>query len=231
MNASEVIKIVDDNIKARRSIRAFLRKPVEKQEILDLLNVAARAPSGTNTQPWQVYIITGAKKQALSDEIISIFNNPEALKEQTEEYNYYPSTWVDPYISRRRKVGFDLYGLLGLGKGDKEKMQAQTARNYTFFDAPVGVFFVIDRVMQQGSWLDYGMFVQSVMLAAKARGLDTCPQAAFTQFHRVVAKHLDLKPEQQLVCGMSLGYADTSKIENTLVTEREPAQNFTHFIE
>ncbi|MEY4481336.1 MAG: hypothetical protein RIQ84_498 [Pseudomonadota bacterium] len=231
MNASEVTKIVDDNIKARRSIRAFLPKPVEKQEILDLLNVAARAPSGTNTQPWQVYIITGAKKQALSDEIISIFNNPEALKEQTEEYNYYPATWIDPYISRRRKVGFDLYGLLGLGKGDKEKMQAQTARNYSFFDAPVGVFFVIDRVMQQGSWLDYGMFVQSVMLAAKARGLDTCPQAAFTQFHRVIAKHLDLKPEQQLVCGMSLGYADTSKIENTLVTEREPAHNFTHFIE
>jgi nitroreductase len=231
MNASEVTKIVDDNIKARRSIRAFLPKPVEKQEILDLLNVAARAPSGTNTQPWQVYIITGSKKQALSDEIISIFNNPEALKEQTEEYNYYPSSWVDPYISRRRKVGFDLYGLLGLGKGDKEKMQAQTARNYNFFDAPVGVFFVIDRVMQQGSWLDYGMFIQSVMLAAKARGLDTCPQAAFTQFHRVVAKHLDLTPEQQLVCGMSLGYADSSKIENTLVTEREPAQNFTHFIE
>ncbi|MEO0047858.1 MAG: hypothetical protein RLZZ410_817 [Pseudomonadota bacterium] len=231
MNASEVIKIVDENIKARRSIRAFLPKPVEKQDILDLLNVASRAPSGTNTQPWQVYIITGAKKQALSDEIISIFNNPEALKEQTEEYNYYPSTWIDPYISRRRKVGFDLYGLLGLGKGDKEKMQAQTARNYSFFDAPVGVFFVIDRVMQQGSWLDYGMFVQSVMLAAKARGLDTCPQAAFTQFHRVIAKHLDLKPEQQLVCGMSLGYADTSKIENTLVTEREPAHNFTHFIE
>jgi nitroreductase len=231
MNASEVTKIVDDNIKARRSIRAFLPKPVEKQEILDLLNVAARAPSGTNTQPWQVYIITGSKKQALSDEIISIFNNPEALKEQTEEYSYYPSSWVDPYISRRRKVGFDLYGLLGLGKGDKEKMQAQTARNYNFFDAPVGVFFVIDRVMQQGSWLDYGMFIQSVMLAAKARGLDTCPQAAFTQFHRVVAKHLDLTPEQQLVCGMSLGYADSSKIENTLVTEREPAQNFTHFIE
>ena len=231
MNASEVTKIVDDNIKARRSIRAFLPKPVEKQKILDLLNVAARAPSGTNTQPWQVYIITGSKKQALSDEIISIFNNPEALKEQTEEYNYYPSSWVDPYISRRRKVGFDLYGLLGLGKGDKEKMQAQTARNYNFFDAPVGVFFVIDRVMQQGSWLDYGMFIQSVMLAAKARGLDTCPQAAFTQFHRVVAKHLDLTPEQQLVCGMSLGYADSSKIENTLVTEREPAQNFTHFIE
>ncbi|TXI12889.1 MAG: nitroreductase [Polynucleobacter sp.] len=231
MNSPEAIKVIDDNIKARRSIRAFLPQAVDKQILLDLLNVAARAPSGTNTQPWQVYILTGAKKQAISDDIIRIFNDPEALKEQTEEYNYYPSTWVDPYLARRRKVGFDLYGLLGIGKGDKDKMQAQNIRNYTFFDAPVGVFFVIDRVMQQGSWLDYGMFIQSVMLAAKARGLDTCPQAAFTQFHRVVSQHLGLKPEQQLVCGMSLGYADMSKVENTLVTEREPAENFTHFME
>lgn len=231
MNSADITKVVDDNIKARRSIRAFLPKPVAKQDLLDLLEVSGRAPSGTNTQPWQVYVVTGEKKKAISDEIISIFNDPEALKEHTEEYSYYPSTWIDPYISRRRKVGFDLYGLLGLGKGDKEKMQAQTARNYTFFDAPVGVFFVIDRVMQQGSWLDYGMFIQNVMLTAKARGLDTCPQAAFTQFHRVIARHLDLKPEQQLVCGMSLGYADTTKIENTLVTERVSAESYTHFFE
>jgi nitroreductase len=231
MNSADITKIVDDNIKARRSIRAFLPKPVAKQDLLELLEVSGRAPSGTNTQPWQVYIVTGDKKKAISDEIVSIFNDPEAIKEHAEEYSYYPSTWIDPYISRRRKVGFDLYGLLGLGKGDKEKMQAQTARNYTFFDAPVGIFFVIDRVMQQGSWLDYGMFIQNVMLSAKARGLDTCPQAAFTQFHRVIAKHLDLKPEQQLVCGMSLGYADTTKIENTLITERAPAESFTHFIE
>jgi nitroreductase len=231
MNSADITKVVDDNIKARRSIRAFLPKPVAKQDLLDLIEVSGRAPSGTNTQPWQVYVVTGEKKKAISDEIISIFNDPEALKEHTEEYSYYPSTWIDPYISRRRKVGFDLYGLLGLGKGDKEKMQAQTARNYTFFDAPVGVFFVIDRVMQQGSWLDYGMFIQNVMLTAKARGLDTCPQAAFTQFHRVIAKHLDLKPEQQLVCGMSLGYADITKIENTLVTERVSAESYTHFFE
>lgn len=231
MNSAEITKIVDDNIKARRSIRAFLPKPVAKQDLLDLLEVSGRAPSGTNTQPWQVYVVTGDKKKAISDEIVSIFNDPDALKEHTEEYCYYPSTWIDPYISRRRKVGFDLYGLLGLGKGDKEKMQAQTARNYTFFDAPVGIFFVIDRVMQQGSWLDYGMFIQNVMLTAKARGLDTCPQAAFTQFHRVIAQHLDLKPEQQLVCGMSLGYADTTKIENTLVTERVAAQSYAHFME
>lgn len=231
MNSADITKVVDDNIKSRRSIRAFLPKPVAKQEILDLLEVAGRAPSGTNIQPWQVFVVTGDKKQAISDEIIQISNDPESVKEHAEEYNYYPSTWIDPYISRRRKVGLDLYSLLGIAKGDKEKMQAQNNRNYLFFDAPVGIFFVIDRVMQQGSWLDYGMFIQNVMLAAKARGLDTCPQAAFTQFHRVIAKHLNLKPEQQLVCGMSLGYADLSKVENTLVTERVPAEGFTHFVE
>ena len=231
MNSPEAIKVIDDNIRARRSIRAFLPQPVAKQDLLNILNVASRAPSGTNTQPWQVHIVTGAKKQAITDEILSIFKNPELLKEHTEEYNYYPAKWVDPYLARRRKVGFDLYGLLGIGKEDKDKMQQQGARNYQFFDAPVGVFFTIDRVMQQGSWFDYGMFVQNVMLAAKARGLDTCPQAAFTQFHRVIAQHLNLKPEQQLVCGMSLGYADLSKVENTLVTEREPAENFTQFLE
>jgi len=231
MNSADVTKVVDDNIKSRRSIRAFLPKPVAKQEILELLEVAGRAPSGTNIQPWQVFVVTGDKKQAISDEIIQISNDPESVKEHAEEYNYYPSTWIDPYISRRRKVGLDLYSLLGIAKGDKEKMQAQNNRNYLFFDAPVGIFFVIDRVMQQGSWLDYGMFIQNVMLAAKARGLDTCPQAAFTQFHRVIAKHLNLKPEQQLVCGMSLGYADLSKVENTLVTERAPAESFTHFVE
>ena len=230
MNQSEISKIVDDTIKARRSIRAFLPTVVPEQTILNLLDVAARAPSGTNTQPWQVYVMTGEKKKALSAEIIQTFSDPVAVKEHTEEYNYYPAKWIDPYLARRRKVGFDLYGLLGLGKDDKEKMQAQHARNYDFFDAPVGLFFTIDRVMQQGSWLDYGMFIQNVMLAAKARGLDTCPQAAFTQFHKIIAKHLDLKPEQQIVCGMSLGFADNSKIENTLVTERESASNFTHFI-
>ena len=229
MNTAEITKIVDDNIKARRSIRAFLPTEVKKQDILDIMNVAGRAPSGTNTQPWQVHIVQGAAKQAITDEIMSIFNDPEALKEHTEEYNYYPSKWVDPYLARRRKVGFDLYGLLGIGKEDKDRMKAQGARNYQFFDAPVGVFFTIDRVMQQGSWFDYGMFVQNVMLAAKARGLDTCPQAAFTQFHRVIAKHLNLNAEQQLICGMSLGYADQSKVENTLTTDREQAESFTHF--
>ena len=225
------IQAVDHAITTRMSARAFTNKPVDKAMLMDILRVASRAPSGTNTQPWQVYVVTGAKKEAISSEIVKTFMDPVAVKEHVEEYNYYPAKWIDPYISRRRKVGFDLYGLLGLGKDDKEKMQLQHARNYTFFDAPVGLFFTIDRVMQQGSWFDYGMFVQNVMLAAKARGLDTCPQAAFTQFHRIIAKHLGLQPEQQLVCGMSMGYADQSAIENTLVTERAPVSDFTRFFD
>ena len=230
MNQAEITKIVDENIASRRSIRAFLPQEVSKKLILEIMNVAARAPSGTNTQPWQVHVLTGDKKKALSEEIVQTFLDPEAAKQHTEEYNYYPAQWVEPYIGRRRKVGFDLYGLLGIGKEDKAKMQQQHARNYQFFDAPVGIFFTIDRVMQQGSWFDYGMFVQNVMLAARARGLDTCPQAAFTQFHKIIGRHLGLAENQQLICGMSLGYADLSKPENKLVTVREPAETFTRFL-
>jgi nitroreductase len=134
-------------------------------------------------------------------------------------------------VDRRRKVGWDLYSLLGIGKADKARMHAQHARNYVFFDAPVGLIFTIDRVMQQGSWLDYGMFLQSVMVAARARGLDTCPQAAFTQFHRIISQELNLPPEEMVVCGMALGYADPKAVENTLVTEREPVSGFARFME
>jgi nitroreductase len=128
-------------------------------------------------------------------------------------------------------VGWDLYALMGLTRDNKAGMQAQHGRNYAFFDAPVGLIFTIDRVMEQGSWLDYGMFLQNIMVAARARGLDTCPQAAFTPFHRVIARALNLPDSEQLVCGMALGYADPGKIENTLLTEREPVAGFTQFLE
>jgi nitroreductase len=222
--------IIDEAIRSRRSVRAFLPKAVPQSAISDILALASRAPSGTNTQPWQVYVLTGKAKEALSTDIVKAYLDPEAVKQHSEEYNYYPTQWVDPYLARRRKVGWDLYGLLKIEKTDKARMQAQHARNYVFFDAPVGLIFTINRVMQQGSWLDYGMFLQNIMIAARARGLHTCPQAAFTQFHSIIEKHLSLKSDEQVVCGMSLGYEDTSKIENTLVTEREPVAGFTKFL-
>jgi nitroreductase len=223
--------VVDAAITSRRSIRAFLPTPVARTEIESILSVAARAPSGTNIQPWKVYVLTGAVKERLSAEILSVHNNPELSRQHTEQYSYYPREWTSPYIDRRRKVGWDLYALLGLGRDNKAGMAAQHGRNYRFFDAPVGLIFTIDRVMAQGSWLDYGMFLQNIMVAARGRGLDTCPQAAFTQYHQIISDVLQLPPTEMVVCGMALGYADPDKIENSLVTEREPVSGFARFLD
>ena len=219
----------DAAITSRHSVRAYLPTPVPRAEIEALLDIAARAPSGTNTQPWRVHVLTGAARERFCDRLCAAFDDPAQRAAHTEEYAYYPTEWVSPYIDRRRKVGWDLYGLLGIGKTDKQRMHEQHRRNYRFFDAPVGLIFTIERVMQQGSWLDYGMFLQSLMVAARARGLDTCPQAAFTPFHRLIADELELGSNQMVVCGMSLGYADPAAVENTLVTEREPVEGFTRF--
>jgi nitroreductase len=220
---------VDAAIISRRSIRAFLPRPVPRETIEQILAVASRAPSGTNTQPWKVHVLTGESKAALSRAICAAYDDPEEAKRHTEEYAYYPTQWASPYIDRRRKVGWDLYSLLGIAKTDKARMHAQHRRNYEFFGAPVGLIFTIDRIMQQGSWLDFGMFLQSIMVAARARGLDTCPQAAFTQFHRIIEQQLKIPDGEMVVCGMSLGHADPDAIENRLVTERCPPSGFARF--
>lgn len=224
-------EIVDAAITSRRAIRAFLPTPVAREDIEKILAVSARAPSGSNTQPWKVYVLTGAARERLCSAIVAAYSDPELVREHTEEYNYYPRKWVSPYIERRRKVGWDLYTLLGLTRDNKEGMTAQHARNFRFFDAPVGLIFTIDRVMDQGSWLDYGMFLENIMVAARGRGLDTCPQAAFTQFHRIIEQQLNLPPSEMVVCAMALGYADPDKIENSLETAREPVSGFARFLE
>lgn len=231
MIQNEQQKTVDAAITSRRSMRAFLPTPVAREDIEAILDVAARAPSGTNTQPWKVYVLTGAAKDRLSSQVLRAHNDPSLGRQHAEEYAYYPREWVAPYIDRRRKVGWDLYALLGLTREDKAGMHAQHGRNYAFFDAPVGMIFTIDRIMEQGSWLDYGMFLQNIMVAARGRGLDTCPQAAFTQYHKIIAEVLQLPQNEMVVCGMSLGFADPAKIENTLATEREPVSQFARFIE
>jgi nitroreductase len=231
MTPEEHTAAVDAAIRSRRSVRAFLPTAVPRETIEQILELAARAPSGTNVQPWRVHVLTGAVKAELTRRIRAAFDDPAQRALHTEEYAYYPTEWRSPYIERRRKVGWDLYGLLGIGKADKARMHEQHGRNYAFFDAPVGLIFTIERVLQQGSWLDYGMFLQNLMIAARARGLDTCPQAAFTQFHRVIADVLQLPAEEMVVCGMSLGHADLQAIENTLATERAPVGEFARFRE
>ena len=224
---------VDAAITSRRSLRAFLPTPVSRQTLEDILSVAARAPSGVNTQPWKVTVLTGAAKDALSQKILAAHDANAAAGStgaDVGEYEYYPTEWVSPYLERRRKVGWDLYGLLGIAKTDKARMHAQHGRNYRFFDAPVGLIFTIDRLLRQGSWLDYGMFLQNIMVAARGRGLDTCPQAAFIGFHKVIAEHLALPASEMVVCGMSLGHADPSAPENQLLTERAPVASFARFV-
>jgi len=218
-------------IASRRAVRAFLPTPVPRATIERILAVASRAPSGTNTQPWKVYVLTGEPLRSLSQRLVAAYDDPDERASHGEEYPYYPTEWVSPDIDRRRKIGWDLYGLLGIGKTDKARMHAQHRRNYEFFGAPVGLMFTIERILRQGSWLDYGMFIEGVMVAARAHGLDTCPQAAFTPFHRIITEAIGAPASEQLVCGMSLGHADPEAIENTLVTEREPVAGFARFLD
>jgi nitroreductase len=222
-------RAVDDAITSRRSVRAFLPTTIDEATIRQILAVAARAPSGTNTQPWKVHVLAGAARDRLCRRLTAVYDDPAERARHTEAYDYYPREWMSPYIDRRRQVGWDLYGLLGIGKADKARMHAQHGRNYVFFDAPVGLIFTIDRAMAQGSWLDYGMFLENVMIAARARGLDTCAQAAFNQFHRVISDVLALDEDDVVVCGMALGVADPDAAANRLVTARAGVDEFARF--
>ncbi len=218
---------VDKAITSRHSVRAFLPTPVAREVVEHILEVSARAPSGTNTQPWKVRVVAGAAREKLCQAVLHA-HNTEAGKHEFS-YKYYPETLPEPYLARRRKNGWDLYGLLGIKKGERDKTHLQHGRNYLFFDAPVGMIFTIDKVLEQGSWLDYGMFLENIMVAARGLGLHTCPQAAWVKYHRVVIDVLGIPDTQEMVCGMALGTADETAIENTLVTEREPASGFATF--
>lgn len=220
--------LVDGIIAGRRSIRAFRPDPVDADLVRHILDVSARAPSGTNMQPWRVYALAGEVKTRLSDALVDAHAEPSGSRES--EYQYYPDPFFEPYLGRRRKVGFDLYGILGIQRGDTARMHAQHAKNLMFFAAPVGLIFTIDRKLKIGSWLDYGMFLENIMVAARAHGLETCVQAAFAPFHAVVRDALALPEEEMVVCGMSLGYADPDAPENALETERVPAREFTTFL-
>jgi nitroreductase len=234
-NRLAAIAAVDAAIYSRMSVRAFTPEPVPRETILELLTLAARAPSGTNTQPWRAYVVQGESRDSLVRKVCAahdaIYANPAEAAQYREAYDYYPEKWVSPYIDRRRENGWGLYGLLGIGKGDKDKMHAQHQRNFRFFDAPVGLMFTLDRVMGRGSLLDYGAFLQNFMVAARARGLHTCPQAAWNSFASIVLPHIGAQPNEMLVCGMSLGHADDSQVVNSFRTPRVPAEQFTTWLD
>ena len=226
---------VDAAITSRFSARAFLPTPVPRELIEHILNVASRAASGTNTQPWRVYVVQGAKRDHIVTEVCAAHDairaNPEIAVEYRETYDYYPEKWVSPYLDRRRENGWSLYGLLGITKLDKDAMHQQHQRNFRFFDAPVGLFVTIDRVMGRGSLVDCGMFLQNIMVAARAQGMHTCPQAAWNGFARIIQPIIGAGEDEMLVCGMSLGYADEAALVNTFHTPRVAVKAFTTWVE
>ena len=231
MSISETVAHAIDT---RMSARAFTQQAVSREVITDILHMGSRAPSGTNTQPWKVYVLQGASRDSLVEKVCAAHDevraHPEKAAEYCEAYDYYPEKWVSPYIDRRRENGWSLYGLLGIGKADKDKMHLQHQRNYKFFDAPVGLMFTLDKIMGRGSLLDYGMFLQNIMLAARAHGLHTCPQAAWNGFANIILPHIGAGEDEMLVCGMALGYANDQDIVNTLRTPRETVESFTHWL-
>ena len=209
-------------ITSRRSVRAFLSTPVARETLERILQVAARAPSGTNMQPWRVYVATGETLEAVTGAALAQHDRLEF----DQDYKYYPDKFFEPYRTRRKTVGVGLYGLLGIAKGDVPAMHRQHGRNFRFFDAPVGMIFTLDRRMEIGSGLDLGMFMQSIMIAARGHGLDTCPQAAFAGVHRAIRPVLGIPDGEIVICGMALGHADEDAVENGLETERAGLEEF-----
>ncbi len=217
---------VAECIRQRKSVRAFTDQPVDQQTILRLLAVARHAPSGANTQPWQVAVLAGAAKDALQKKLAEAF---ASKKEETKDYEYYPATWKAPYKQRRATCGKQLYDTLGIARQDKQRRQEQWAANYRAFDAPVMLLFFIDESLATGSYLDYGMFLQSLMLAAVDEGLATCTQAALAEYPETIRQFLDYPSRCHLVCGMALGYEDPAAAVNSYRTPREEPETFTRF--
>jgi nitroreductase len=226
--AEAATSAVDEAIRTRKSVRSFLPTPVERSTVEELLALASRAPSGSNIQPWRVRVIAGDVKDRLTRAILEAIAR-DGFEPYQREWNYYPVNWREPFLSRRRKIGWDMYSLLGVAKGDFEGTQQARLRNYEFFGAPVGMIFTLDQDLEIGSWLDLGIFLGAVMIAARGRGLDTCPQAAFADFHRIIRPLLGIPDNEIIVCGMALGHIDPAAPVNALVTGRAPISDFATF--
>jgi len=215
---------INQTIKGRISVRAFFNKPVAKETIYKILDTARWSPSGANTQPWKVAIAQGETKEAITDAFLDAYHND--IK-PCADYDYYPETWVDPFKKRRFECGMDLYKALNIGREDREKRIQASLANYHFFDAPVSLFFFIDKVMGKGSWFDMGMFLQSIMLSAREYGLGSCPQASVSDYPNIVRKQLGVSDQYTLICGLALGYPDDNAPVNQYRTSRENVDTFT----
>ena len=217
-----------DVVKSRKSIRAYLDKDVDRKIVEDILRLSSRAPSGANIQAWQVIVLHNEALKKLGQKLFDM--SVSGIKEECE-YQFYPRSWREPYLARRRKVGWDLYRALGIARSERSKIERQQAKNFMFFGAPVGLIFTMDRDMELGSWLDLGCFIQTIALVARSFGLDSCIQAAFSEYHKTISDELQIPPERQVICGLALGYRDEKAPENNFPTERVPLEDFVRFVD
>jgi nitroreductase len=219
---------VRDAIATRYSCRAFLSTPVPESTVREILDRAARAPSGGNLQPWLVHVLAGERLEALKAQLLPRFAK-ELPRGEGAEYQVYPPDLKEPYYTRRSRVGEQLYASIGIPREDKPARYRQFGRNYLFYDAPVGLFVSMDRIMGAPQWSDVGGFIQNIMLLARAYGLHTCAQEAWTSWHKTVSVFINLPPEHILFCGIALGYADENAPINQWRAEREPVAVFARF--
>lgn len=226
--ACEPASTVDEAILTRKSVRAFLPTPVDRSTVEELLALASRSPSGSNIQPWRVRVIAGEVRDRLVKAIFDAAAR-DGLDAYKREWNYYPVRWREPFLGRRRKIGWDMYNLLSVPKGDFEGTQRARLRNFEFFGAPVGMIFTLDEDLEIGSWLDLGIYLGAIMIAARGRGLDTCPQAAFADFHEIIRQQLNIPGNEIIICGMALGHIDPDAPVNALATERASVGDFATF--
>ncbi|MGQ4878096.1 nitroreductase [Billgrantia sp. LNSP4103-1] len=217
---------VDDAIQSRKSVRRFLPDPVSCETVAHIIEVASRAPSGNNIQPWKVHVVTGVARERLSNSILAAY---DAGEDHHPEYDYYPTAWFEPYRERRQRCGYGLYETLGIKREDKVRRHAQMRRNFHFFDAPVAMIVTLDRRLEAGSYMDAGMLIQSLMLAARGQGLHTCAQAALAWYHAIIREQLGLETNELVLCAIALGHEAPEAPENHFITEREPLASIATF--
>lgn len=220
----DIIRCVDSVLRSRRTTRAFTSDPVSADQVREILEVASSAPSNSNTQPWRVYVLAGAPMQELGRSLAAAFQRGDLPAPA-----HFPDPLPQAFAARQQDFGTRYYGALGIGWSDTDARARQTQRNFSFFGAPVGLIIGIDRRLNAHSWLDLGLFLQNVMIAAGARGISTCPQAIFERFHPVIARHLSMPADEITVCGLSMGYADAAAGVNRMQMPRERVQDFARF--
>lgn len=219
---------VYEALQNRKSVRAFLDKRVEREKIKTILQYARFAPSGTNMQPWKVCVVSGERKRVLEERLVRAFREE---KKEEMDYQYYPKNFIEPFKTRRRETGLLMYSTLGIQREEKKRMKEQWEQNYRSFNAPTVLYFFIDKNLETGSFLDYGMFLQSIVLLATEMGLGSCIQAVLAQYPSIVRSELNISSDYKVVCGIALGYEEKEALINSYRTPRISLEEFVDFIE